>query len=954
LVGTLGGLAAQPVLADDTHVSIGSTVWIDANYNGRYDAGEPTMPGVTVELWSGNTRVAVQTTSQPSGTDPGGNYLFDGLQPGQYHVRIPADQLTGTGPVAEQLKTYWQSRGMSSTVPVKALSTKDSGIAGEDSNRVDGDDDGLQASGYGNDVVSPDLVLELGNEPQNGIESTSLPGYALDDAADSSGDMTVDFGFTHQCAAICDTNGDGKVTRSDIDTIAARLNRAVSPPGAVGSGNCSGTGHITGNDRMWCQAFLQPEVGIGNRVWKEVNGTPGYQPGTGENDDKPLAGVQVTLINNDTGGTVGSATTNDQGCYIIEGVPEGNYIAHIPEGQLVLTGLQSVVVGDSSPAGNNETTDDTGSPGDQNGYQFARGSYTETSNVFHLTVGGSPVGEPSHSACGLATLPDSSVNETADFAFETAPPINEVAMGNMVWIEVNGTKGFQSGVDVPVQGALVELRNQDGTPVMSSTNPSVPLTDTTDSDGCYLFDNLPAGTYYAQIPSTEFGSGHALNGYGPLSDGGAATNYGDDPTVDDDQDQNGRPQVLTGNVVTGNVVTSQFNLQPTVQPIGEGGHTCGALKTSQLPDENVNQTADFAFESKYAIGNLVWIENNDTAGYRSTGQNPDEPVDGVQVELWDVNSGEKVRNTTTSDGGFYLFDKLSPGRYYVKIPGSQFSSSVSGPLAGYLPYPTAGGVNWTDDNQDQNGLAETDPATNGVQTPVIELGPDLQPTLEPGASSTVVTSELPDQNVNLTADFAFVPDQIAPAGLLSIGSTVWIDVNYNGLHDANEPTIPGVKVQLWSGGTLKSETTTSEPVGSDPGGNYLFSDLEPGVYTVKIPATQLTGSGSVALKLSQYWASQGLSSTVPVKALSTKDSDYRLDDVHRVDGDDDGEQAGGYGTEVTTPSITLTLGGEPVNGTGDYNEKTTLPGYDQDDTVDANGDMTVDFGFTTNAPASAT
>jgi len=53
-------------------------------------------------------------------------------------------------------------------------------------------------------------------------------------------------------------NKDGKVTSADITLIAARLNRAISPPGAPNSGNCSGTGRITGNDRLWCMALIKP------------------------------------------------------------------------------------------------------------------------------------------------------------------------------------------------------------------------------------------------------------------------------------------------------------------------------------------------------------------------------------------------------------------------------------------------------------------------------------------------------------------------------------------------------------------------------------------------------------------------------------------------------------------------------------------------------------------------
>jgi hypothetical protein len=129
---------------------------------------------------------------------------------------------------------------------------------------VDGDDDGIQKDSYGTDVLSSGVALEVNGEPVNGVgandereQTTGNLAYAKDDAEDANGDMTVDFGFTHQCATICDTNQDGKVDATDIATINSRILKTVSPAWGVGTGNCSGSGRISGNDRVWCQAFVQ-------------------------------------------------------------------------------------------------------------------------------------------------------------------------------------------------------------------------------------------------------------------------------------------------------------------------------------------------------------------------------------------------------------------------------------------------------------------------------------------------------------------------------------------------------------------------------------------------------------------------------------------------------------------------------------------------------------------------
>jgi hypothetical protein len=82
-------------------LSIGSFVWADDNNNGLFDAGEQPLGDVELELINTGPDGAYGTADDFSEgtttTDPTtGEYIFDGLLPGNYVVTIPASNF-GTG-----------------------------------------------------------------------------------------------------------------------------------------------------------------------------------------------------------------------------------------------------------------------------------------------------------------------------------------------------------------------------------------------------------------------------------------------------------------------------------------------------------------------------------------------------------------------------------------------------------------------------------------------------------------------------------------------------------------------------------------------------------------------------------------------------------------------------------------------------------------------------------------
>lgn len=196
---------------------------------------------------------------------------------------------------------------------------------------------------------------------------------------------------------------------------------------------------------------------------------------------------------------------------------------------------------------------------------------------------------------------------------------------------------------------------------------------------------------------------------------------------------------------------------------------------------------------------------------------------------------------------------------------------------------------------------------------------------------------------------------------VSLGSTVFEDNDNNGLQDSGEDGIPGVLVVLYmDGGDGQPDGTDDTPIvtgadgilgtaddafgpdgisgtadDGDPGmftdadGDYFFGGLSEGDYYVQIPATEFADGEALG--------------DIPISSNTVNGFGGETDPDDNTDNDDEGVQMGS-GTVTTSQIITLTVGGEPTDATTE-----TAQGNDQDNPangyVDADGNMTLDFGF---------
>ncbi len=167
-LGTLGPTIKTAHFANLNPLSLGDTVWFDANNNGFLDPDEIGIPGVELTLYedtdgSGDFTPGVDVPLANQTTNGDGLYLFTDLFPGNYLVQVDPANFEPGGALHEMV---------SST----AFETPP-----DPNDNVDGDDNGYPREGQG--VVSLAINLSAGGEPAD-----------LDN--DPNTNRTLDFGFT--------------------------------------------------------------------------------------------------------------------------------------------------------------------------------------------------------------------------------------------------------------------------------------------------------------------------------------------------------------------------------------------------------------------------------------------------------------------------------------------------------------------------------------------------------------------------------------------------------------------------------------------------------------------------------------------------------------------------------------------------------------------------------------
>ena len=826
--------------------SISGTVYLDQNRDKAKDGGDIAQSGVTVKLVDASGAVVATTT-----TDADGNYSFTGLNDGTYTVQVDK-----TGPLASTEQTEDPSGNGDSRSQAITFTRSDPDVTNvnfgyaEDytvSGTVYYDKDRSQTLNNGEPGFNGVTVKLLGEDGSVVATTTTKADGTYSFAKLPAGKYTV------------------KVEPSDL---LKKLEQTEDPDGTKD--------HTSGVVQVSHDNPSVKNVNFGYATNYTIKGTiyrDADRSETLEDGEKLYQGVTVDLLDA-SGNVVATTTTDAHGAYAFTNLEEGTYKVRVrkegPIADLVQTedpdGTKDNTSGDITLELNDPIKENVNfgyisnnsisgtvyrDDNRSNSLNGGEAGYPEQT-VQLLDKDGQVIATTTTDANGnysFDNLPDGtySVKVVKDGALtdleQTEDPdgTKDSASEPIVLNEDNPTKknvNFGYVPDYFIKGTIYRDGNRSGaldageklyegvTVNLVDADGTVVATTTTDADGSYSFDKLPAGTYSVTVvqdgpiagleqtgdpDATKDNASESITlnndnpsttdvNFGYIADNSlSGTVYRDDSR---NGDQDGTEPGYSGVTVQlldkdGQVIattTTDANGKYSFSKLPDGTYSVKVVKDGELadteqtedPDANKDNASepvtlgednpskdniDFGYVPDYSIHGLVYRD-----GDRSESHGAGEKGYANQtVELRDKD-GKAVATTTTDANGAYSFSKLPAGDYTVKV------------------------------------------VKDGALT-------DLDQTEDPDStkdSTSGVISLSNDHRTQTDVNFGYIANN-------SINGTIYRDGDRDGKKGDTEGRYSGVTVQLLDKDGKVIATTTT-----DKDGKYSFEHLPDGTYSVKV------------------------------------------------------------------------------------------------------------------------
>ena len=625
---------------------VGNYVWEDNNHNGIQELGETGVGKVKVEVYNTVDNKLVGEAI----TKEDGSYLIPNLPNGKYRVEfsnLPNGYLVS--PTYEGDNDKLDSNGLVSEITIN----------GEDNLSADL---GIYKPTYslGDKVWEDTNKNGIQDDGEKGIRDvkvtlTDKDGKVVETKTDESGnykfegltngDYTVKFETPSGYEPTVKDQGGNDEKDSDGTEVTVKINGK--------------------NDLTIDSGFYKPTYSLGDKVWEDTN-----KNGIQDDGEKGIRDVKVTLTDKD--GKVVETKTDESGNYKFEGLTNGDYTVKF-----------------ETPSGYEPTVKDQG------------GNDEKDSDGTEVIV---------------------KINGKNDLTIDSGFYKPTYSLGDKVWEDTN-KNGIQDENEKGIKGVKVTLKD--------STGEELDTTVTNDK-GEYEFKDLPNGEYQVDFETPE--------GYEPtLKD------------VQDDKLDSDGPTNAKGIIKDGDNLTVDQ----------------GFYKKEEPPVQK---------PATYKVGDKVWNDTN-----KDGIQNLNEPgISGVTVTLKQPD-GTLITTKTDKDGN-YIFKDLPNGKYEISFETPEGYEATT--------------ANVGDDALDSDGT-KVEVEVNNADDLTIDSG-FYKPVVEPPKTDATY----------------------------KVGDKVWNDTNKDGIQNANEPGIEGVKVTL-----TKADGTTVE-TRTDKDGNYIFTDLPNGKYEI--------------------------------------------------------------------------------------------------------------------------